>query len=117
MTDENNIIVVRDLQKCFGEFIALRGVNVTIKKGEVVAILGPSGSGKSTFIRTLNCLEPFEQGQLIVNGIHLKKLHHFEQIRKEVGMVFQNFNLFPHLNILENLTLAPRKYWLEPRSL
>ena len=107
MTEDT--IVVRGLQKRFGEFIALREVNVTIKKGEVVAILGPSGSGKSTFIRTLNCLEPFDQGQVMINGIELKQLHHFEPIRKEVGMVFQNFNLFPHLTILENLTLAPRK--------
>ena len=90
-------------------FEALKSVNLTVKKGEVVVIIGPSGSGKSTFIRTLNRLETFDDGEIIIDGIKLADGANIDSIRKEVGMVFQNFNLFPHLNVLDNITLAPMK--------
>ncbi len=89
-------------------FHVLRGVDLTVNKGEVVVIMGPSGSGKSTFIRTFNALEPYQKGQILVDGIELSHdLKNIETIRKEVGMVFQQFNLFPHLSVLQNITLAP----------
>lgn len=90
-------------------FEALKGVNLTVKKGEVVVIIGPSGSGKSTFIRTLNRLESFDGGEILIDGIKLTDSANIDSIRKEVGMVFQNFNLFPHLTVLQNITLAPMK--------
>jgi len=103
-----DIIVCRNVHKWFGNFEALKGVSMTIKAGEVVVIIGPSGSGKSTFIRTINRLEPHQNGQIIVDGIELTHdLRNIQEIRREVGMVFQSFNLFPHLTVLENITLAP----------
>ena len=102
------IIIARDVHKWFGKFQALRGVNLTVQPGEVVVIFGPSGSGKSTFIRTLNHLEEHERGTIIVDGIELSNdIRNIEAIRMEVGMVFQQFNLFPHLTVMENVTLAP----------
>jgi len=102
------IIVCRDVQKWYGNFHALRGVNMDVKKGEVVVIFGPSGSGKSTFIRTINRLEEHQGGQIIVDGIELTHdVRNIEAIRMETGMVFQQFNLFPHLTVLQNITLAP----------
>lgn len=102
------IIIAQDVHKWFGQFHALRGVTTTINKGEVVVICGPSGSGKSTFIRTINRLEEHQQGQIIVDGIELTNdLRNIEAIRREIGMVFQSFNLFPHLTALQNITLAP----------
>ena len=87
---------------------ALRGVDLTVEQGEVVVIMGPSGSGKSTFLRTFNALEDFQKGSISVDGITLSDdLRHIDAIRREVGMVFQQFNLFPHLTVLDNLTLAP----------
>lgn len=107
MTDQT-IIQVQDLHKWYGTFHVLQGLNVTVDRQEVVVIMGPSGSGKSTFIRTLNALESFQQGQVVVDGIELSHdLKHIEAIRREVGMVFQQFNLFPHLTVLQNITLAP----------
>ena len=89
-------------------FHALRGVDLTVRQGEVVVIMGPSGSGKSTFLRTFNGLEDFQQGSIVIDGITLgNDVRQIEAIRREVGMVFQQFNLFPHLTVLENLTLAP----------
>ena len=103
-----DIIVCHDVHKWFGNFEALRGISLTIKTGEVVVIIGPSGSGKSTFIRTLNHLEQHEQGQIIIDGIELTHdTRNIQEIRAEVGMVFQSFNLFPHLTVLENIMLAP----------
>ncbi|HJW91229.1 MAG TPA: amino acid ABC transporter ATP-binding protein [Anaerolineales bacterium] len=102
------IIICRDVHKWFGNFQALRGLSLEIFKGEVVVIFGPSGSGKSTFIRTLNRLEEHQRGQIIVDGIELTHdIRNIEKIRMETGMVFQQFNLFPHLTVLQNITLAP----------
>ncbi len=104
----DEIIVCRDVHKWYGEFEALKGVSMTVKRGEVVVIIGPSGSGKSTFIRTINRLEEHQEGEIIVDGITLSHdLRNIAEIRREVGMVFQQFNLFPHLTVLENIMLAP----------
>ena len=102
------IIVCRDVHKWFDDFHALKGVNMEVKKGEVIVIFGPSGSGKSTFIRTLNRLEEHQQGTIIVDGIELSHdVRNIERIRMETGMVFQQFNLFPHLTVMQNIALAP----------
>ena len=104
----NDIIIARDVHKWYGNFHALRGVSMTLKRGEVVVIFGPSGSGKSTFIRTLNRLEEHQRGTIIVDGIELNNdTRNIEAIRCEVGMVFQQFNLFPHLTVMDNIALAP----------
>ncbi|MCL2930799.1 MAG: amino acid ABC transporter ATP-binding protein [Trichodesmium sp. MAG_R03] len=102
-------IIATDVQKWYNNnFHVLRGVSLTVKRGEVLVIMGPSGSGKSTFIRTFNALEEFQKGSIIVDGINLSHdLKNIEAIRREVGMVFQQFNLFPHLTVLQNVTLAP----------
>ena len=102
------IIVCQDVHKWFDDFQALKGVNMEVKKGEVIVIFGPSGSGKSTFIRTLNRLEEHQQGTIIIDGIELgHDVRNIERVRMETGMVFQQFNLFPHLTVLQNITLAP----------
>jgi general L-amino acid transport system ATP-binding protein len=111
----NEVSIVNDLMiklngvhKWFGDFHVLKDINLTVKRGERIVICGPSGSGKSTLIRCINRLEEHQQGQIFVEGTELTgDLKHVEQIRREVGMVFQQFNLFPHLTILDNLTLAP----------
>jgi general L-amino acid transport system ATP-binding protein len=103
-----DIIICRDVHKWFGEFHVLRGVNVTVKRGEVVVVCGPSGGGKSTFIRTINRLEEHQRGDIIVDGIELTNdLRNIHAIQREIGMVFQSFNLFPHLKAIDNVTLAP----------
>jgi len=103
-----HIIELKGVHKWYGDFHVLKDINITVQKGERIVICGPSGSGKSTTIRCINRLEEHQQGQIIVDGTELTgDLKHIEQIRKEVGMVFQHFNLFPHLTILENLSLAP----------
>jgi len=112
MTDQspNNqpIIIARNVQKWYGHFQALKGISMEVYKGEVVVIFGPSGSGKSTFIRTINRLEEHQRGQIIVDGIELTHdVRNIEKIRMETGMVFQQFNLFPHLTVLQNISLAP----------
>jgi general L-amino acid transport system ATP-binding protein len=102
------IIQCIDVHKWFDQFHALRGVDMEVEKGEVVVIFGPSGSGKSTFIRTLNRLEEHQQGTIIVDGIELTNdVRNIATIRSEIGMVFQSFNLFPHLTVQQNVTLAP----------
>jgi general L-amino acid transport system ATP-binding protein len=102
------IILCRDVHKWFGNFEALRGITMEVEKGEVIVIFGPSGSGKSTFIRTLNRLEEHQKGQIIIDGIELTRdVHDIEMVRMETGMVFQQFNLFPHLTVIQNITLAP----------
>ncbi|MGL5193619.1 MAG: amino acid ABC transporter ATP-binding protein, partial [Chroococcales cyanobacterium] len=99
----------KDVQKWYGQYHALRGVSLTIDPGEVVVIMGPSGSGKSTFIRTFNALEDYQKGRIEIDGIELSNdLKNIDNIRREVGMVFQQFNLFPHLTVLQNVTLAPK---------
>jgi general L-amino acid transport system ATP-binding protein len=102
------IIAMRQVDKWYGQFHVLKKINLVVKQREKIVICGPSGSGKSTLIRCLNRLEEHQKGQIIVDGVELTNdLKHIEQIRREVGMVFQHFNLFPHMTVLENLTLAP----------
>ena len=105
---ERPMIELRHVHKWYGEFHVLNDINLEVGRGERVVVCGPSGSGKSTMIRCINRLEEHQQGQIIVAGIELTRdLKNIEAIRREVGMVFQQFNLFPHLTVLENLTLAP----------
>ena len=112
-----DIIVAWDVHKWFGNFHALRGVNMTVRRGEKIVILGPSGSGKSTFIRCINRLEEHQQGEIVVDGIAMSNdLQNIDAIRSEVGMVFQSFNLFPHLTVMQNITLAPIKVRKLPES-
>jgi general L-amino acid transport system ATP-binding protein len=108
-TKENQpIIIAREVHKWFDNFQALKGVSMEVMPGEVVVIFGPSGSGKSTFIRTLNRLEEHQRGTIIIDGIELSHdVRNIELVRREIGMVFQQFNLFPHLTVLQNVTLAP----------
>jgi len=102
------IIISKDVHKWFDDFHALRGISLEVYEGEVIVIFGPSGSGKSTFIRTINRLEEHQKGQIIVDGIELTHdVRNIERIREETGMVFQQFNLFPHLSVIQNVTLAP----------
>jgi len=104
------IILTDKVTKSFGKFQALRGITSKIYEKEVVVIFGPSGSGKSTFIRTINRLEPHDSGQIIVDGIELNDdVKNLQHVRSNVGMVFQQFNLFPHLSVLRNITIAPQK--------
>ena len=104
----DNIIVCKDVHKWYGQFHALKGIDLTIRRGEVVVIFGPSGSGKSTFIRAINRLEEHQRGQIVVDGIELTNdIRNIEAVRREIGMVFQSFNLFPHLTVMQNITLAP----------
>jgi general L-amino acid transport system ATP-binding protein len=106
---DNDIIISDNVSKWFGDFQALKGVTTNIKEREVVVIIGPSGSGKSTFIRCINRLEAHQEGTIIVDGIELTNdIKNVEKIRSEVGMVFQQFNLFPHLTVKDNITLAPQ---------
>jgi general L-amino acid transport system ATP-binding protein len=103
------MIVAEGVEKSFGKFQALKGISTTVKRGEVVVIVGPSGSGKSTFIRTINRLERHDAGRIVVDGIELTDdVKNIEKVRSEIGMVFQSFNLFPHLTVMQNLSLAPR---------
>jgi general L-amino acid transport system ATP-binding protein len=107
-TTKTPIIIAENVHKWYGQFHALRGVSLTINQGEIVVLMGPSGSGKSTFIRTFNALEDYQQGKITVDGIEISHdLRNIDTIRREVGMVFQQFNLFPHLSVLDNITLAP----------
>jgi general L-amino acid transport system ATP-binding protein len=102
------IIIARDVHKWYGHFHALKGINMEVKKGEVIVIFGPSGSGKSTFIRTINRLEEHQEGQIIVDDIELTHdVRNIEAVRMETGMVFQQFNLFPHLTVMQNITISP----------
>jgi polar amino acid transport system ATP-binding protein len=102
------IIHIENVYKHFGHVRALRGINLDVQAGEVVVILGPSGSGKSTLLRCINHLEVYNSGKITVDGIVLKSAQNINNVRREVGMVFQSFNLFPHLTALDNLTLAQR---------
>jgi polar amino acid transport system ATP-binding protein len=114
---DDNIIQMKNIQKYYGSFHALKDVNFNVKKGEVVVICGPSGSGKSTLIRCINKLEDIDSGKIIVDGQDLyDKKTNINKLRQKVGMVFQHFNLFPHLTILENITLAPTKVKKMPKK-
>jgi polar amino acid transport system ATP-binding protein len=102
------IIHIENVTKCFGNVEALKGVSLDVQKGEVIMIIGPSGSGKSTFLRCINRLEEYDKGSIVVDGIPLDTTKHINQVRTEVGMVFQQFNLFPHLSVIDNITLAQK---------
>ncbi len=125
MTDQaapaaaEDIIVCRDVHKWFGQLHVLRGIDLSVRPGEVVVIFGASGSGKSTFIRTINRLEEHQRGLIVVDGIELTNdIRNIAAIRSEIGMVFQSFNLFPHLTALQNITLAPMRVrrWSRDRA-
>ncbi|QUX95466.1 ABC transporter ATP-binding protein [Marinomonas sp. CT5] len=121
MTKLKNVEVpaakLTNMNKWYGQFHALNNINLTVKPGERVVICGPSGSGKSTLIRCLNRLEEHQSGQIIVDGIELNNnLKNINQVRQEVGMVFQHFNLYPHLTVLENCILAPMHVRKQPKS-
>ncbi|WP_442765507.1 amino acid ABC transporter ATP-binding protein [Sulfurospirillum cavolei] len=108
MKERKEIIEIKNLNKWYGDFHVLKEVNLTVKTGEIIVVCGPSGSGKSTLIRCINYLEQFQEGSISVEGIDLvNDVKKIKAIREEVAMVFQHFNLFPHLTILDNLTLAP----------
>jgi general L-amino acid transport system ATP-binding protein len=111
------MILAEGVKKWFGAFQALKGVSMSVGKKETVVIVGPSGSGKSTFIRTINRLERHDAGRIVVDGIELTDdIRNISQIRSEIGMVFQSFNLFPHLTIMQNVTLAPRNVRRWPKK-
>jgi len=108
VSSEETIIKISDMHKWYGDFHVLKNINLDVKKSERIVVCGPSGSGKSTLIRCINRLEEHQKGKIIVEGIELTKdLKNIEKVRSEVGMVFQHFNLFPHLTIVENLTMGP----------
>jgi len=108
MASANPIVGIKGLNKWFGEFHVLRDIDLDVGAGERIVVCGPSGSGKSTLIRCINALEEFQEGRITVDGIELgPNLRRVDDIRRDVGMVFQSFNLFPHLTVLENCTLAP----------
>ncbi len=108
ISSEETVIEIINMHKWYGDFHVLNDINLKVKKKERIVVCGPSGSGKSTLIRCINRLEEHQKGQIIVDGIELTKdLKNIEKVRSEVGMVFQHFNLFPHLTILENLTIGP----------
>ena len=110
-----SIIQAKDVKKWFGDFQALKGISMEVAEGEVLVICGPSGSGKSTFIRCINRLEQHQEGKIVVDGTELTNdLKNIESIRAEVGMFFQSFNLFPHITVLQNVTLAP--IWVRKKS-
>ncbi|MCY4582625.1 MAG: amino acid ABC transporter ATP-binding protein [Chloroflexi bacterium] len=111
------MVRIENVVKRFGDFVALKEVNLSVQEGEVVVIIGPSGSGKSTMLRTINQLEKHDEGRIVVDGIELtddaRSLH---KIRAEIGMVFQQFNLFPHLTVMRNITLGPQKVRHMPKQ-
>ena len=111
------MIVCQGVEKWFGKFQALKGIDLAVAESEVVVVIGPSGSGKSTFIRCINHLEPHDRGRIVVDGTEVTNdLRHIAEVRREVGMVFQSFNLFPHLTVLDNVTLGPRKVRRWPKA-
>ena len=106
--NKDPIIQIRDIHKRFGKVHALRGVSLDVKRGEVVVIVGPSGSGKSTLLRCINRLEEYDSGKIVVDGILLHGAQNINMVRQEIGMVFQSFNLFAHLTVMDNLMLAQK---------
>ncbi|MBU8850050.1 MAG: amino acid ABC transporter ATP-binding protein [Desulfobacterales bacterium] len=108
ISSEDTVIEIVNMHKWYGDFHVLNNININVKKKEIIVVCGPSGSGKSTLIRCINRLEEHQKGQIVVDGVELTKdLKNIEKVRSEVGMVFQHFNLFPHLTIVENLTIGP----------
>lgn len=104
------MIEVQNLHKYFGELEVLKGIDATIEKGECVCVIGPSGGGKSTFLRCINLLEIPTKGDILIEGVSaMQNLRQLDKLRQKVGMVFQQFNLFPHMTVMENITLAPVK--------
>jgi general L-amino acid transport system ATP-binding protein len=113
----NGMIEAHDVKKWFGNFQALKGISMSLGRGETLVIVGPSGSGKSTFIRTINRLERHDEGRIVVDGIEMTDdIRNISKIRSEIGMVFQSFNLFPHLTVMQNITLAPRNVRRWPKK-
>jgi general L-amino acid transport system ATP-binding protein len=113
----DELIRCEGVEKWFGRFQALRGIDLAVARQEVVVVIGPSGSGKSTLIRCINRLEEHDRGRIVVDGTELTNdVRHIAEVRREVGMVFQSFNLFPHLTVLDNVTLGPRKVRRWPRA-
>lgn len=113
----DTIIELADVDKFFGDFQALDGINMRIGRQEVVVVIGPSGSGKSTLIRCINRLEKHDRGRIVVDGIELSEdVKNIQEVRRETGMVFQSFNLFPHLTVIDNVTLAPRQVRRMPKD-
>jgi general L-amino acid transport system ATP-binding protein len=111
------MIEVAGIDKYFGDFQALKGIDMLVGKQEVVVVIGPSGSGKSTLIRCINRLEKHDRGRIVVDGVELSDdIRNIQEIRRETGMVFQQFNLFPHLTVLDNITLAPRQVRKQPKA-
>jgi general L-amino acid transport system ATP-binding protein len=112
-----DLIECEGVEKWFGRFQALKGIDLAVARQEVVVVIGPSGSGKSTLIRCINRLEEHDRGRIVVDGIELTNdVRHIAEVRREVGMVFQSFNLFPHLTVLDNITLGPRKVRRWPKA-
>ena len=117
LDQRDDIIVCENVYKWFGNFCAVRDVSLNVKRGEVIVVFGPSGSGKSTFIRMINRLEQHQRGRIVVDGIEMSNdVRNLDAIRREVGMVFQQFNLFPHMTVLSNITLAPQRVRHIPRE-
>jgi general L-amino acid transport system ATP-binding protein len=115
--DREVMIEVTGVDKFFGDFQALKGIDMLVGKQEVIVVIGPSGSGKSTLIRCINRLEKHDRGRIIVDGVELSDdVRSIQEIRRETGMVFQSFNLFPHLTVLDNITLAPRQVRRIPKD-
>ena len=113
--ENENIIEIKNLNKWYGDFHVLKDINLNVKKGEIIVVCGPSGSGKSTMIRCINYLEQFQEGSINVDGIDVvDDIKKIKALREDVAMVFQHFNLFPHLSIKDNLTLAP--VWVKKKS-
>ncbi|MBU1231843.1 MAG: ATP-binding cassette domain-containing protein, partial [Proteobacteria bacterium] len=109
------MVELRDVNKWYGDFHVLKNINLKVYKGERIIICGPSGCGKSTLIRCMNRLEEHQKGEIIVSGITLDDdLKHIDRVRRDIGMVFQQFNLFPHLTVMENCCLAP--IWVQKKS-
>lgn len=115
MTDQKDFVQIRHAKKSFGTLEVLRDINLTVERGQIVAIIGPSGSGKSTLLRAINDLDPLTGGEILLDGVQVNKTlphrqyeNHINEMRQQIGMVFQHFNLFPHLTARENVTMAPK---------
>ncbi len=116
MSNSKPMVEVRDVHKAYGALEVLKGINLSVERGQIIAIIGPSGSGKSTLLRSINHLETVNSGQILLDGVQINQPlsgrafeRHINAVRQQMGMVFQHFNLFPHLNVMENITLGPIK--------